>query len=112
MNSAIRVESLRKVFGRGAKRFVAVDDLSLDVEAGQVYGFLGPNGAGKSTTIRMILALSYPSSGFVSVFGNAIPRSAQVLQERVGALVDGASRVTVGIVLTAFWFQRRDVEPG
>jgi ABC-2 type transport system ATP-binding protein len=57
---------------RLTKRFpgtVAVDDLSLAVPPGEVFGFLGPNGAGKSTTIRMALGLLRPTSGHVEVFG-------------------------------------------
>ena len=51
------------------RRLTAVDDLSLAVPAGEVFGFLGPNGAGKSTTIRMLLGLARPSSGSARVFG-------------------------------------------
>ena len=55
---AIQTRGLGKTFGRRArKRIQAVKDLSLEVQAGQVYGFLGPNGAGKSTTSRMLLGL-------------------------------------------------------
>ncbi|GLY33890.1 ABC transporter ATP-binding protein [Kineosporia sp. NBRC 101731] len=49
------------------RRLTAVDDLSLDVGAGEVFGFLGPNGAGKSTTIRMMLGLARPSSGQATI---------------------------------------------
>jgi ABC-2 type transport system ATP-binding protein len=62
---AIRIDSLTKRFGA----IVAVDDLSLTVPAGEVFGFLGPNGAGKSTTIRMLLGLIRPSTGSAHVFG-------------------------------------------
>lgn len=57
--------NLTKRYGR----LTAVDDLSLDVGAGEVFGFLGPNGAGKSTTIRMILGLARPTAGRVLVAG-------------------------------------------
>ena len=66
---AIRIDSLTKRFGA----IVAVDDLSLSVPTGEVFGFLGPNGAGKSTTIRMLLGLIRPSAGSAQVFG--IPAS-------------------------------------
>jgi len=59
---------------RLTKRFpstLAVDELSLTVPAGEIFGFLGPNGAGKSTTIRMLLGLLRPSSGTAEVFGDA-----------------------------------------
>lgn len=49
----IRVEHLTKCYGN----FLAVDDLSFDIDDGHVYGFLGPNGAGKSTTIRRMKSL-------------------------------------------------------
>lgn len=62
---AIRIERLTKRFGRT----VAVDDLSLTVAPGEVFGFLGPNGAGKSTTVRLLLGLIRPTAGAVDVFG-------------------------------------------
>ncbi|WP_373889178.1 ATP-binding cassette domain-containing protein [Nocardia sp. XZ_19_369] len=62
--SAISIEHLSKRFGRT----VAVDELSLSVATGEVFGFLGPNGAGKSTTIRLLLGLIRPSAGIVRVF--------------------------------------------
>ncbi len=66
-NFAIRVDHLTKRFGN----IVAVDDLSLDVEPGEVFGFLGPNGAGKSTTIRLLLGLIRPTAGSAHIFGVA-----------------------------------------
>jgi ABC-2 type transport system ATP-binding protein len=65
LNSAIRINSMTKRFGD----IVAVDELSLTVEAGEVFGFLGPNGAGKSTTIRVLLGLLRPSAGGAEIFG-------------------------------------------
>ena len=62
---ALELEGLTKHFGD----FAAVEDLSLVVRRGDVYGFLGPNGSGKSTTIRMILGLVRPTSGEVRIFG-------------------------------------------
>ena len=64
-NSAIRIDGLTKRFGD----IVAVDDLTLTVAPGEVFGFLGPNGAGKSTTIRVLLGLLRPSSGNAEIFG-------------------------------------------
>ncbi|MGV9613529.1 ATP-binding cassette domain-containing protein [Nocardia xishanensis] len=63
--AAISLEHLSKHFGRT----VAVDDLTLTVAPGEVFGFLGPNGAGKSTTIRLLLGLIRPTAGTVRVFG-------------------------------------------
>jgi polyether ionophore transport system ATP-binding protein len=62
---AVRAVHLTKTYGR----LTAVDDLTLDVAAGEVFGFLGPNGAGKSTTIRMLLGQARPSSGQALLFG-------------------------------------------
>ena len=65
LNFAIRINSLTKRFGG----IIAVDDLSLTVAPGEVFGFLGPNGAGKSTTVRVLLGLLRPSAGAAEVFG-------------------------------------------
>ncbi len=65
MTDALSIRGLTKTFG--AKR--AVDDLSLDVRAGELYALLGPNGAGKTTTLRMVAGLLKPDGGSISVFG-------------------------------------------
>jgi ABC-2 type transport system ATP-binding protein len=62
---AIRIDGVTKRFGH----IVAVDDLTLNIAPGEVFGFLGPNGAGKSTTIRVLLGLIRPNSGSAHVFG-------------------------------------------
>jgi ABC-2 type transport system ATP-binding protein len=64
--AALRTEHLCKRFGAT----LAVDDLTLTVPAGEVFGFLGPNGAGKSTTIRLLLGLLRPTSGAAWIFGD------------------------------------------
>jgi len=61
----IRTRGLAKRYGR----VLALEDLSLDVEAGEVFGFLGPNGAGKTTTIRLLLGVIRPSGGEATVLG-------------------------------------------
>ena len=61
--NAIEAHGLTRTFGDR----VAVDDLSLAIPAGSVFGFLGPNGAGKTTTVRMLAALIAPTSGAASV---------------------------------------------
>ena len=63
--AAIRSEGLTKRYGDT----LALDDLDLVVEEGEVYGYLGPNGAGKTTTIRLLLGLHRPTSGRAEVFG-------------------------------------------
>lgn len=55
--------------------FVAVDDLSLCIQPGRIYGLLGPNGAGKTSTLRMIIGITVPDSGSVSIFGEPFRRS-------------------------------------
>ncbi|MCL4246592.1 MAG: ABC transporter ATP-binding protein [Anaerolineae bacterium] len=87
---AIETHSLSKQFGRKKKSVLAVNKLSLQVEANQVYGFLGPNGAGKTTTIRILLDLVRPTSGEARLFGQPTLRAHEVLR-RVGALVEGAT---------------------
>ena len=79
---AIRCEGLSKAFGVT----VAVDDLQLEVAAGQVYGFLGPNGAGKTTTIRMLLGLIAPSAGRAWLFDRPLPDPR--LLARTGAMIE------------------------
>jgi len=65
IGNAIRLENVTKTFGR----VVAVDDLSLNVPKGSVYGFIGPNGSGKTTTLRMIMNIFYPDRGEIEIFG-------------------------------------------
>ncbi len=77
---AIRARGLTKRFGS----VVAVDNVDLNVERAQVYGFLGPNGSGKSTTIRMLCGLLLPSAGDIEVLGYRIPEQAELLKRRIG----------------------------
>jgi len=64
-DTAVRTDNLTKRYGR----LLALDGLTLEVPAGEVFGFLGPNGAGKSTAIRLLLGLARPSAGHASIFG-------------------------------------------
>lgn len=77
---AIAIEHLTKIFPIPFRRekVEAVKDLSLEVEAGQVYGLLGPNGSGKSTTMKIVLGLVRPTSGTTKIFG----RSSRVVESR------------------------------
>src|SRR5829696_10592123 len=63
--NAVAIESVTKTFGS----FTAVDDLSLAVPAGTIYGFIGPNGSGKTTTLRMIMRIIHPDRGTIGVLG-------------------------------------------
>src|SRR5262249_29888543 len=78
--AVIETESLRKTFGST----VAVDDLSLSVAAGEIFGFLGPNGAGKTTSIKMLLALVPPTDGRGEVLGR--PLGDRAARTRIGFL--------------------------
>ena len=80
MPAAIEIHSLRKVFGEK----VAVADLTLMVERGEVFGFLGPNGAGKTTAVKMLLGLIAPTSGEGKLLG--LPLGDHMGRERVGFL--------------------------
>ncbi len=86
---ALELRGIGKTYGRGAGAKRAVDDVSLRVRSGEVYGFLGPNGAGKSTTIRMALSLIRPTAGEALIFGRR-PTEPEALA-RVGSLVDGGT---------------------
>ena len=76
----IDARGLRKSFGET----LAVDDLSLTVNAGEIFGFLGPNGAGKTTSIKMLLALVTPDEGEAEVLGESI--GSRAARARVGFL--------------------------
>jgi len=78
--AVIEVDSLTKRYGD----LTAVDDVSFDVAAGEVFGFLGPNGAGKTTTIRTLLGMQAPTSGGVAVLG----RDTTDEDQRLDALAD------------------------
>jgi ABC-2 type transport system ATP-binding protein len=63
---AIRTEGLTKHYSVGfwrSRPYVALDSLTLEVAAGEVFGFLGPNGAGKTTTLKLLMQLIFPTSG-------------------------------------------------
>jgi ABC-2 type transport system ATP-binding protein len=87
--AVIEVEGLRKEYGRGRHRTVALAGLDLDVPAGGVFGFLGPNGSGKTTTIRCLLALVRPTAGRCRLLGVDAQRELHRVQRRVGTLTEG-----------------------
>ena len=78
-SSTVLVNQVTKSFGE----FTAVNQLSLEVRPGRIYGLLGPNGAGKTTTIRMIVNITAPDSGEIKIFGKQITPE---LQDRIGYL--------------------------
>ena len=77
---AIEVNSLTKKFGD----FKAVDNISVQVEEGEIFGFLGPNGAGKSTTMMILTTLLKPTSGNVLVGGYDVMLNAKKVREKIG----------------------------
>ena len=80
----IEIHNLCKHYGQ----IRAVDDLSMKVLPGDIYGFLGPNGSGKSTTIRMMLSLIRPTSGQILLFGDDLAKNRYKTLSRLGALVE------------------------
>lgn len=80
--TVLRTIGLTKTFGT----LVAVNDLELEVQRGDVFGFLGPNGSGKTTTIRMVLGLLRPTSGHIHLFG--VDNSLSTNLFRLGALIE------------------------
>ena len=76
----VEVRDLYKRFGD----FTAVDNVSLDVARGEVFGFLGPNGAGKSTTIRILCGLLTPSSGTARVAGLKVGEESEKIKQQIG----------------------------
>jgi ABC-2 type transport system ATP-binding protein len=79
-NKAIICKNLTKKFGD----FKAVDQISFDVEQGEIFGFLGANGAGKTTAMRMLCGLSYPSSGTATVAGFDVFRQQEKIKANIG----------------------------
>jgi ABC-2 type transport system ATP-binding protein len=80
----IHTENLTKRF----KETLAVDDLSLDIHEGEVFGFLGPNGAGKTTTVRMLTSLIGPTSGSATVAGFTLGQQDTDIRRTVGVLTE------------------------
>src|SRR3990172_2432795 len=79
-NPVISIKNLVKEFD-GKK---AVDNISLEIERGEIFGFLGPNGAGKSTTIRMLCGILRPTSGKGTILGFDIYTQAEEIKKNIG----------------------------
>jgi len=79
-NPTIQVRNLVKKFGD----FTAVNQITFEVNQGEIFGFLGPNGSGKTTTIRMMLGLLPPTQGSIEVLGKSIPGQIQSILPRIG----------------------------
>src|SRR4051812_42660188 len=75
MSAAIRMEALTKDYAVGFWRrrpYRALDDLTLEIGTGEVFGFLGPNGAGKTTTLKLLMQLIYPTAGRAEILGRPV----------------------------------------
>ncbi|AZG13941.1 nodulation factor ABC transporter ATP-binding protein NodI [Cupriavidus pauculus] len=82
LTAILQMRNVRKLYGDQ----VVVDNLDLEVQPGQCYGLLGPNGAGKTTTLRMLLGLTTPASGTLTLCGEPIPERAPQARMRVGVV--------------------------
>ena len=87
MDYIITTERLTKKY----KNFTSVNNLSLHVRRGSIYGFLGPNGAGKSTTMKMLLGLTAPTRGSFTVDGKQFPRDRLAILRETGSFIEAPS---------------------
>ncbi len=94
MSPVVHVAGIRKAYGST----VAVDEVSFDVEAGEIFGLIGPNGAGKTTTMECVEGLRRPDRGSIVVLGLDPVRDVYALQDRIGVQLQAAQlqkRITV-----------------
>lgn len=91
---AIEIRNLKKQYQRSKRETIlAVNDLSLTIEPGQVFGFLGANGAGKTTTIKMICGLVRPTSGEIQLNGYHVSKQRGNAMRQIGAVLEGTRNV-------------------
>src|SRR4249920_4234926 len=86
MNSVIQVSGIRKTYSRT----VAVDEVSFEVNEGEIFGLIGPNGAGKTTTMECVEGIRRPDRGSISVLGLDPFRDVYQLQRRIGVQLQQA----------------------
>lgn len=133
MTDMIITENISKQFGKVGKGVLAVDRLSFNIKAGEVFGLLGPNGAGKTTTIRMLAALIAPTSGTAQVAGFEVGKQDHEIRQHIGILTespgmydnlsaernltffahmyeieDGAAQVEKYLRMLGLWARRKD----
>lgn len=84
MNEILRTHHLTKRYG--AK--TVVNEVNMNIKAGDIYGFLGQNGAGKTTALRMMMGLIHPSAGEIELFGAALHGNKSKAMERIGSIIE------------------------
>lgn len=82
----IEISNLSKTYGSGSRQTLALDNLNLTVNQGEIFGYLGPNGAGKSTTIRLLLDLIRPTGGSARILGMDARENSVDIRRRIGFL--------------------------
>ncbi len=87
MNNIVTTDRLTKQY----KSFIAVNNVSLHIRKGSIYGFLGPNGAGKSTTMKMLLGLTAPTSGSFTIDGKQFPADRIAILKEIGSFIESPS---------------------
>ncbi|MCB0752577.1 MAG: ABC transporter ATP-binding protein [Ignavibacteriae bacterium] len=84
MSEIILIENLSKYFGKGSTQVKALDDVTLSISEGMIYGLLGPNGAGKTTLIKVLLGIVFPTKGSAKIFNQDV--SNYEVRKRIGYL--------------------------
>jgi len=94
--NAIEVSHLRRIYKvtigvvrRSIKEVIAVDDISFEVESGELFGLVGPNGAGKTTTVKMLATLLLPDAGSASILGYDVVKEADRVRRHIGFIFGG-----------------------
>ena len=111
INKIIEISHLSKFYGRSR----GIEDISIEVRQGDIFGFIGPNGAGKSTTIRILLNLIFPTSGNGRIFGMDMVRDSKKIRSMVGYVPSDANlydrmRVHEFLKFSADFYGLKDVE--
>lgn len=113
MDYIITTEQLTKRY----RSFIAVDQVSLHIRKGSIYGFLGPNGAGKSTTMKLLLGLTAPTGGSFTVDGKRFPQDRIAILKETGSFIEAPSfyanltgRENLDIIRRILGLPKADVE--
>ncbi len=113
MDYIITTEQLTKKY----KNFTSVNNVSLHIRKGSIYGFLGPNGAGKSTTMKMLLGLTAPTKGSFTIGGKQFPGDRIAILKEIGSFIEAPSfyanltgRENLDIIRRILGLSKADVE--